>query len=108
MELLSTVVVCFIWFCVGWFLREYYAISRIKRMVKNLEEMEQTEEDNTEYIRISIEKIDETFFVYNTDDNNSFMAQGKTRKELEDALRTRYPNAIFACPERNLQEVGFK
>lgn len=75
-------------------------------MIEELQDMD----DESEYpdqIRISIEKVDSTFFVYNLDDK-SFMAQGATRNELEEALKTRFPGIVFACAEANLKEVGFK
>ena len=92
-------------FWVGWFVRELVAIHRLKGIT---EELEGFEDDEPDQVRISIEKVNDTYFVYNTDDNNSFMAQGNTRKELEDALRNRFPDTIFACPDANLKEVGFK
>jgi hypothetical protein len=36
------------------------------------------------------------------------MAQGKTRKELEENLSKRFPGKFFAAEEDNLIEVGFK
>lgn len=93
-------------FAAGWILREIVAVHRIKDMIDELQDMDD-ESDEPDQIRISIEKVDSTFFVYNLEDN-SFMAQGNTRKELESALKARFPGVVFACPEANLKEVGFK
>ena len=106
MESLYYILMIVFSFAAGWILREIVAVRRIKNMIDELEDMDD-ESDEPDQIRISIEKVDSTFFVYNLDDN-SFMAQGKTRKELEEALKIRFPGVIFACPEANLKEVGFK
>ena len=106
MESLYYILMIVFSFAAGWILREIVAVRRIKDMIDELQDMDD-ESDEPDQIRISIEKVDSTFFVYNLDDN-SFMAQGKTRKELEEALKTRYPGVVFACPEANLKEVGFK
>jgi len=106
MELLYYILMIVFSFAAGWILREIVAVHRIKDMIDELEDMDD-ESDEPAQIRISIEKVDSTFFVYNMDDN-SFMAQGNTRNELESALKARFPGVVFACPEANLKEVGFK
>lgn len=106
MELLYYILMIVFSFAAGWILREIVAVHRIKDMIDELQDMDD-ESDEPDQIRISIEKVDTTFFVYNLEDN-SFMAQGNTRKELEEALKTRFPGVVFACPEANLKEVGFK
>ena len=106
MESLYYILMIVFSFAAGWILREIVAVRRIKDMIDELEDMDD-ESDEPDQIRISIEKVDSTFFVYNMDDN-SFMAQGNTRNELESALKARFPGVVFACPEANLKEVGFK
>ena len=106
MELLYYILMIVFSFAAGWILREIVAVRRIKDMIDELEDMDD-ESNEPDQIRISIEKVDSTFFVYNMDDN-SFMAQGNTRNELESALKSRFPGVVFACPEANLKEVGFK
>lgn len=106
MELLYYILMIVFSFAAGWILREIVAVHRIKDMIDELEDMDD-ESNEPDQIRISIEKVDSTFFVYNMDDN-SFMAQGNTRNELESALKARFPGVVFACPEANLKEVGFK
>ena len=106
MELLYYILMIVFSFAAGWILREIVAVHRIKDMIDELQDMDD-ESDEPDQIRISIEKVDSTFFVYNMDDN-SFMAQGNTRNELESALKARFPGVVFACPEANLKEVGFK
>ncbi len=107
MESLYYVIVFVCGFISGWMLRETLAVHRIKNMIDELEDMEDDDSDYPTHIKISIEKVESTFFVYNLEDN-SFMAQGNTRNELEEALKSRFPGVVFACPEANLKEVGFK
>lgn len=46
------------------------------------------------HMNILIEYVNDEIFVYNAD-SKEFMAKGKTRKEVEDALKSRYPNKSF-------------
>jgi hypothetical protein len=68
--------------------------------------MEANEDEEVELmIPITIEKVDDVFYVYNGEDK-TFMAQGKSRRDLEDALNIRYPGKKFAALPSNLREVG--
>jgi predicted RNase H-like HicB family nuclease len=94
---------------IGWNLREYSAIASVKRMREDetLEVLEQElEEIKKKYLPIKIEKVEHGYFVYSLPDN-TFMAQGSNRKELEDNLDKRYPGKKFAATPDNLKEVGF-
>lgn len=89
---------------IGWRAREVYAKQQVQKyMTENLDES-QDEEDNR--IKIKIEKDDNGFFVYNYT-TNEFMAQGKTRNQVEMALAKRYPGKQFAVTPTNLSETGF-
>lgn len=46
------------------------------------------------FMSIDVEYVDNEFFVYNAE-TKEFMAKGKTRIEVEDALRIRYPDKLF-------------
>lgn len=106
-SILYYVIIYVCGFFFGWVIREIVAVRRIQGMIEELEDMEDDETGDPGQIKISIEKHDSTFFVYNLEDN-TFMAQGSTRNELEDALKARFPGIVFACAEANLKEVGFK
>ena len=74
---------------------------------ETLEVLEQElEEIKKKYLPIKIEKVEHGYFVYSLPDN-TFMAQGSNRKELEDNLDKRYPGKKFAATPDNLKEVGF-
>ena len=64
------------------------------------------EEIKKKYLPIKIEKVQHGYFVYSIPDN-TFMAQGTNRKELEENLDKRYPGKKFAATPDNLKEVGF-
>lgn len=91
-------------FALGWTSRETAAKRRVDKFVKQLEE---AEESTDELIRIKIEKHGEVYYVFGDGDNNEFMAQGTTFKEIEDALAKRYPEKRFAATPENLKEMGF-
>ena len=88
----------------GWGLRERVAKKRLEQFTEFIENREEDEETNM--IRITIEEHAGVLFVYNKE-NNSFMAQGKNREEVEKALNDRYPNKRFACDHDTLVKLGF-
>jgi hypothetical protein len=101
MEIIILVCVAIIAYKVGWLAREYHAIKMIEQCVTHLK----VEESRENIIPVTIEKVDNMFFVYNGEDK-TFMAQGKDRKSLEAALEERFPGKIFAANSSNLKEVG--
>lgn len=89
-------------FRVGWKAREVHAMRLVGELTQAVEQEEETETP----IRVVIEKHSDGFFVYNMEDH-SFMAQGSDRNELEKNLISRYPGKNFAANHDNLIEVGF-
>lgn len=85
----------------GWDLREKYAKHLLDKLVTHIES--EVQED---MLHIIIEKHNEMFYVYDRQ-TKTFMAQGKSKEELENVLHDKYPNKRFACPESVLKEVGF-
>ena len=92
-------------FFAGWHYREYTASKRVDELLEQWE-TQATEKATPEHIKIVIEKHNDMFFVY-SDEDHTFMAQGTTRKELEDNLAKRFPEKKFAAQPQNLLEVGF-
>jgi hypothetical protein len=90
---------------VGWFAREWLALYQMNRLMNRIEVHVDEEMENL--IPITIEYVDDKFYVYQQD-GEVFMAQGKTRHELEENLMKRYPGKKFAANNSNLREVGFK
>jgi len=109
MELLIYILVAFMLVRLGWYLREFKAIAEVRKMQQEetLEVLqEHIDEIKKKYLPIKIEKVDHGYFVYSLPDN-TFMAQGTNRKELEENLDKRYPGKKFAATPDNLKEVGF-
>lgn len=109
MELLLYILFAIILVRLGWNLRELKAIAEVKKMREDdtLEMLEQEfEEIKKKYLPIKIEKVEQGYYVYSIPDN-TFMAQGTNRKELEDNLDKRYPGKRFAATPDNLKEIGF-
>jgi hypothetical protein len=96
-------IVLGIGFHLGWNARERHAKEVLKSLVQEIEQ--DTENDDTE-IKITIDKHNDCYFVYRMEDQ-TFMAQGKTRNELEHNLMQLFPGKKFACARDNLVEVGF-
>jgi hypothetical protein len=94
-------VVFWIWgVATGWQAREKHAERKLNHLLSQVDE---TVEENQ--IHITIEKHNGVFYVYDRV-NNQFMAQANSVKELEEELQHRYPGKKFACPEKNMIEVG--
>jgi hypothetical protein len=98
-------IVLGIGFHLGWNARERHAKEVLKSLVQDIEEDTQREVDESE-IKITIDKHNDCYFVYRMEDQ-TFMAQGKTRNELEHNLMKLFPGKKFACTRDNLVEVGF-
>jgi uncharacterized membrane protein len=84
---------------IAWFIGAFYGWSAHERfiqrtMAKALVGFE--EEFIANRIKIKIEKHNDTLFVYEHD-TNTFMAQGKTKEELEKQLQEKFPGKMFAA-----------
>lgn len=81
----------------GWYARERHAKRTIGRYFSQF-----TEETTREipHIVITVEKHNGAFFIYNKE-TSEFMAQGTTRKEINDILVKRYPGVYFAITSEN-------
>ena len=108
MEIILMLLVMVVCFVSGWIAREMAAARRIDRLMESVQVdlKEKIEEELENLIPIKIEYDNSTFFVYNNDDQ-TFMAQGATRKELETNLEKRFPGKRFAARQENLKDVGF-
>ncbi len=102
--LLALVVAFLLGGAYGWSLRERHAARVLSRLVQEVEEVE--EKAKSDMIPISIEKHNNTFYVYNKK-TNQFMGQGSSREELEELLHKSFPGKRFGASEENLAEVGF-
>lgn len=104
MEYLLYVVIWIMGAVYGWYARERQAERRINRMVQEVEEQIEQEEDSR--VSIVIEKHNDMFYIYNKA-NMEFMGQGKTKEEVEKILIKRYPGKNFGATVSNLDDTGF-
>lgn len=98
--LISIVSIFFIGMIYGWRLHQEMIARRIRNLVTNLSTA--MEED---VIQITIEKHNDMIYVYEKQ-TNQFMAQGKTKEEIEKILIDKFPGKRFAAPQSEL-ETGF-
>jgi hypothetical protein len=105
LEIIAVAIVGVLGFYSGWKTREDIAARRVDELLSNVEE-EFTDEIRKNVIKISIEHHEGVYYVYGLEDK-AFMAQGKTRKELESSLAKNFPGKTFAAEHKNLVEVGF-
>lgn len=88
-------------FVFGWKFRGWIARKHIDSLIK-IQELKEREN----VICIRIEHEQGCYYAYNLE-NNSFMGQGESRKELEYVLRSNYPGKTFVAEYSNLVELGF-
>lgn len=80
-------------FYLGWRLREWWAVRNMHKILSTFEE-ELQETIAKSIINVNVEKIQDTFYLYNRDDN-SFLAQGKDISTLMSVLEKQFPNTTF-------------
>ena len=85
-------------FVLGWFAREWFAMRKINVMISRMEEI------SSNVIRIKIQRVNGMLYIHNME-THEFMAQGNTRKQLEQNLSKRFPDTKFAATAENLKEV---
>jgi chlorite dismutase len=100
-DYLTYIVVWVLGAVYGWYSRERHAKRTVDRFLSHVEEEVEKEVDDS-VIPIFIEKDNDTFFVYKKD-TNEFMGQGKTQRELEQNLASRFPDKKFAADKDNLR-----
>jgi hypothetical protein len=101
MEYIFYISVIVIAYKIGWLAREYHAMATINKM----NNIKMFKERHGDIIPIVVEKHEDTFYVYDGLEK-TFMAQGKTRKDLEIALDIRFPGKKYAAQPSNLKEIG--
>lgn len=104
-EIIAVAVYGVICFFGGWVARERAAERHLNHIMDTVSGQVQ-EQVKKNLIHISIEQHNGMYYVYSLKDK-TFMAQGATRKELEDMLADKYPEKSFAATHENLVEVGF-
>lgn len=97
-QLFAYAIVMVFGFVAGWWYREFVATVKIKKL------LESVEEHTNNIVRIRIERMNGMIYIYNME-TNEFMAQGETRNVVEQNLKKRFPDTVFAATDENLREV---
>jgi hypothetical protein len=105
MEIFIVVGSLIVGFSFGWNLRERVAVIKAKKLMAELEQLED-EEHSEEVVRITIEKDSDTLFAYHKD-SSQFITQAPNRAELEKKLSELFPGKKFGVTPQNLIEIGF-
>jgi hypothetical protein len=82
MELIDLVIYAFFFF-LGWIIREQLAIRRIDRFVKENEHLFEEENDT---VFVTVDKLEDTFFIYEKE-TNAFIMQVKSREEMFESFK---------------------
>lgn len=91
---------------VGWYIREWYAMRIMRKIVDNAQEQfKETIKDTV--VDAYIEKAGDTFFVYRKEDNK-FLAQGQDINSLSDILQEQFPGKYFNIPSDQLDMLEGK
>ena len=106
MEILILFFVALIGVAVGWHLREVYAIRQVRHlMTEHKDLLKLNDEEQVERTKMRLELHSGVIYAYSEEDN-SFIAQGKDLEDLDLAIRSRFPDRKFSVLEDNLKEIG--
>ena len=82
-------------------------IVNVIRHIKE-DELDQKIKDGLSKLKESIipsriEQVNNMLYLYNSE-TEEFLGQGKTMQELNDAVRSRFPNKLFNVPQEELDK----
>lgn len=102
-------IVMFIMFAigvsVGWVLRERHAIRQVEKILLSSEFSEAVQEAEAEQrTKMRLERHAETIYAF-SDEDDSFIAQGKDLEALDKAIQSRFPGRKFSVQEQNLIDI---
>jgi hypothetical protein len=83
--------------------RAYQAIKIIDQKI--IDAVERKLEDSIKVIEVNIEKHQDTFYLFSRE-NNQFIAQGKTKEEITEAIQQRFKGYRVMAQEEQLKELG--
>jgi len=96
-----------IFFLMGWHAREYHATRVISRAMEEFTE-DTIAEFKAMVITIKVEEDSNgDLFVYRKDDG-SYLAHGKTKKQLEDILNEKFPGKLFNATGEDMEKLKSK
>jgi hypothetical protein len=101
MDILILCLVLAFGILIGWNLRERVAVRLVEKM---LSEIQEDSQENPDVTRMRLEKHSDVIYAYSEDD--TFIAQGNSLKDLDLAIRKRFPDRKFSVREENLKSLG--
>ena len=90
--------------CLGWKLREIYALRFLNKMLATKIEAETS---SFKTINVRIERTEDMYYLYDADTDH-FLVQGKTVDDMTPILQARFPNTQFKAYNDNIKEVDLK
>lgn len=89
------------------FLYNVYLTYQTIKMIdqKIIDAVERKIEDSIKAIEVNIEKHEDTFYLYNRE-NSEFVAQGKNKEEIVEAINSRFKGCRVLAQEEQLKELG--
>lgn len=100
-EMIIVGVVC-LW--LGWWARGAVARVIVRQYEDQLAKV--IKEQVSKVVHVKIEKEGDNFYVYRQD-NNEFLAQGKTPTEVKCILEKSYPDLTFTVSNEDLKRTGY-
>lgn len=90
-------------FFLGWWGREWHAGRQVTAMLQELND-EQAEVVDSNKIRITVEKHDGCFYIY--DRSGTYLSHGETFDVVEAILKEKFPGKLFAASEEDLAKLN--
>lgn len=98
-DLIDLMIWCIFAIIIGWKLREYMAVRFVKKHLKRTKQEQSSKESDS--IWVDIFKEGDIFYVYNAEDNK-FLIQVKTKDELIEFFKAKFPNKNILTSESNM------
>lgn len=90
-EIALLLVALVVGFVAGWRLREVHAKMVVDKFVSNMEKNVHDGIKEGDIMNVEVVPMNEQFYIYNAE-NNSFIVQVKTKDELFEYFKDKYPN----------------
>jgi len=97
------IVLFVIIFFLGWWGREWSAKRQVDAMLKEIAEEETAVVDGNK-IRITVEKHDGCFYIY--DRSGTYLSHGESFDIVEAILKEKFPGKLFAASEEDLAKLN--
>jgi protein-disulfide isomerase len=95
-------------FVAGWIVREQWAMFKIHKIVKMVQEEEAKEVTSKQHeLKVTIEESNGIFYLYKEVDG-MFIAQGTSKADVAKILEKDYSGFTIVADPDNIKEVGFK